>query len=43
MAMTLDELSAAGLIDPGWAAALEPVAPDIAALPQLIRPVMRST
>lgn len=32
MAMTLDELSAAGLIDPGWAAALEPVAPDIAAL-----------
>ena len=32
MAKTLDELAAAGLIDPGWAAALAPVAPDIAAL-----------
>ncbi len=37
MAMTLDELSAAGLIDPGWAAALEPVAPDIAALGERLR------
>ena len=32
MAMTLDELAAAGLVDPGWAQALAPVAPDIAAL-----------
>mgnify|MGYP006883707413 CR=1 FL=1 len=27
MAKTLDELAAAGLIDPGWAAALAPVGP----------------
>ncbi len=31
MAKTLDELAAAGLIDPGWAAALAPVSPAIAA------------
>ena len=37
MAKTLDELAAAGLIDPGWAAALEPVAPDIAALGERLR------
>ena len=40
MAMSLDELSAAGLIDPGWAAALEPVAPDIAALGERLRAEM---
>ena len=32
MMRSLDQLTADGLIDPGWAAALEPVAPDIAAL-----------
>ena len=32
MAMTLPELAEAGLLDPGWAGALAPVAPDIAAL-----------
>ena len=37
MAKTLDELAAAGLIDPGWAAALAPVAPDIAALGERLR------
>lgn len=37
MAMSLDELAAAGLIDAGWAAALEPVAPDIAALGERLR------
>lgn len=35
--MTLDELAAAGLIDPGWAAALAPVGPDIAALGDRLR------
>lgn len=37
MAMTLDELAAAGLVDPGWAQALAPVAPDIAALGERLR------
>ncbi len=37
MAMTLSELAGAGLIDPGWAAALEPVAPDIAAMGDKLR------
>ncbi len=37
MAMSLDELAAAGLIDAGWAAALGPVAPDIAALGERLR------
>lgn len=37
MAMSLDELAAAELIDPGWAAALAPVAPDIAALGERLR------
>ncbi|GAA3630606.1 uracil-DNA glycosylase [Microbacterium awajiense] len=37
MAMGLDELAAAGLIDAGWAAALAPVAPDIAALGERLR------
>ena len=37
MAMTLDELAAAGLVDPGWASALAPVAPDIAALGERLR------
>lgn len=37
MALTLDEMAAAGLIDPGWAAALAPVAPDIAALGERLR------
>ncbi|MET0297342.1 MAG: uracil-DNA glycosylase [Microbacterium sp.] len=37
MAMTLDELARAGLMDPGWAAALAPVAPDIAALGERLR------
>lgn len=37
MAMSLDELAAAGLIDAGWAAALEPVATDIAALGERLR------
>lgn len=32
MAMALDELADAGLIDADWAHALAPVAPDIAAL-----------
>lgn len=35
--MSLDELSAAGLIDPGWAAALAPVGPRIAALGEFLR------
>ena len=39
MAKTLDELAAAGLIDPGWAAVLAPVAPDIAALGERLRAV----
>lgn len=37
MAMTLAELGAAGLIDPGWAAELAPVGPDIAALGERLR------
>ncbi|MBN9224623.1 MAG: uracil-DNA glycosylase [Microbacterium sp. SCN 70-27] len=37
MAKSLDELADAGLIDPGWAAALAPVAPDIAALGERLR------
>lgn len=37
MAMDLDELAAAGLIDPEWAAALAPVAPDISALGERLR------
>ena len=37
MAMTLDELPAAGLVDSGWAQALAPVAPDIAALGERLR------
>ncbi|APZ34977.1 uracil-DNA glycosylase [Microbacterium aurum] len=37
MAMTLGELAAAGLVDPSWAQALAPVAPDIAALGERLR------
>jgi uracil-DNA glycosylase len=37
MAMTLPQLAEAGLMDPGWAAALEPVAGDIAALGERLR------
>ncbi|MFT3798518.1 uracil-DNA glycosylase [Microbacterium sp.] len=37
MAMTLPQLADAGLIDAGWAAALEPVGPDIAALGERLR------
>jgi uracil-DNA glycosylase len=37
MAMTLPELAGAGLMDPGWAAALEPVAGDIATLGERLR------
>ena len=37
MARSLAELSEAGLIDAGWAQALEPVAPDIAALGERLR------
>ncbi|WP_137845211.1 uracil-DNA glycosylase [Microbacterium sp. 2FI] len=37
MAMTLPALAEAGLIDPGWATALEPVAGDIAALGERLR------
>jgi uracil-DNA glycosylase len=37
MAMTLPELADAGLMDAGWAAALEPVASDIAALGDRLR------
>ncbi|WP_336633243.1 MULTISPECIES: uracil-DNA glycosylase [unclassified Microbacterium] len=37
MAKSLEELAAAGLIDPEWAAALAPVAPDIAALGDRLR------
>lgn len=37
VAMTLDELAGAGLLDPGWAEALTPVAPDIAALGDRLR------
>lgn len=36
-AKTLPELAEAGLIDPGWAAALEPVAPRIAELGDFLR------
>ena len=35
--MTLSELADAGLMDPGWAEALAPVAPDIAALGERLR------
>jgi len=34
---TLPELAASGLVDPGWAEALAPVAPDIAALGEKLR------
>ncbi len=34
---SLTELAATGLIDPGWASALAPVAPDIAALGERLR------
>jgi len=37
VARTLPELAAAGLIDAGWAAALAPVAPDIAAIGERLR------
>ncbi|QKJ19952.1 uracil-DNA glycosylase [Microbacterium hominis] len=37
MAATLPELAAAGLMDAGWADALAPVAPDIAALGERLR------
>jgi len=37
VAMTLPELAEAGLIDAGWAGALAPVAPDIAALGERLR------
>jgi uracil-DNA glycosylase len=37
MAMTLPELAEAGLMDPGWASALAPVGPDIAALGDRLR------
>lgn len=37
MASTLEELAATGRIDPGWARALAPVAPDIAALGERLR------
>lgn len=37
MAMDLEGLAAAGLIDAGWAAELAPVAPDIAALGERLR------
>lgn len=35
--MTLDQLAGAGLVDPEWAKALQPVAPDIAALGERLR------
>ncbi len=37
MAMTLPDRADAGLVDPGWAKALEPVAPDLAALGDRLR------
>ncbi|QIG38245.1 uracil-DNA glycosylase [Microbacterium sp. 4R-513] len=37
MAMTLPQLAEAGLVDPDWAMALEPVGPDIAALGDRLR------
>jgi len=37
MARTLPELADAGLVDPAWSTALEPVAPDIAALGERLR------
>lgn len=37
MATTLEELAAAGLMDAGWARALAPVAPDLAALGDRLR------
>src|SRR5262245_26809760 len=35
--MSLDQLAGAGLIDPGWAAALAPVGPRIAGLGDFLR------
>ncbi len=35
--MTLPQLAEAGLVDPEWAAALDPVAPDIAAIGERLR------
>ncbi|MGP3535380.1 uracil-DNA glycosylase [Microbacterium sp. RD1] len=37
MAQSLSELADAGLLDPGWATALQPVAPQIAALGERLR------
>ncbi len=37
MAMSLEELAQAGMMDAGWAAALAPVAPEIAALGERLR------
>jgi len=37
MAMTLSELADAGLVDPAWAEALRPVAPDLASLGEKLR------
>lgn len=37
MAMTLHELADAGLVDPAWAEALQPVAPDLASLGEKLR------
>ncbi|MGL4254927.1 MAG: uracil-DNA glycosylase [Microbacterium sp.] len=37
MAMTLPQLAEAGLVDPEWAAALDPVSPDIAAIGERLR------
>ncbi len=37
MAMTLHELAEAGLVDPAWAEALQPVAPDLANLGEKLR------
>ena len=37
MAMTLPQLAEAGLVDPAWADALDPVAPDIASLGERLR------
>jgi uracil-DNA glycosylase len=37
MAMTLPQLADAGLMDPGWAEALQPVAEDIAAIGERLR------
>jgi uracil-DNA glycosylase len=37
VAMTLAQLAEAGLVDPGWATALAPVAPDLAAIGERLR------